>query len=398
MTFKNSQVEFGFVAKGFHWIIAFIILGLIPVGFFMGGMENSPLKFEVYAMHKSFGLLVFFLGLGRIVWRFISLPPPVLPTHQRWEHVLASMAHVWLYICMIALPLTGWLMSSAGEFPVPFFGIQMPPLIGKNEALGELFYDLHEAFAYSILVILALHMAGALKHHVLDRDETLKRMTYQKAGIGLAAALIFIAGLSYVMSGYAMLRGDGDEQEIESSSETPVSSMEGQEGLDTDGWIIDQAESSLTFSATMYGAAFEGTFKDFEGTIQFDPENLDAGSGIIRVVMANVMTGDKDRDSNIGGSAFFDSAAHPESILKIDRFTASNMGAGYDAHGTLTIKGVTVPVILPFTIEINDQIAVAKGEITLNRLDFEIGTGEWSEDKTIGHSVTVSFSVKAKQS
>jgi len=219
MTLKNTQTDFGLVAKSFHWVIALLILGMVPLGFFMSGMENSPFKFELYGLHKSFGLLVFFLGLARIVWRFVSPPPPALATHQKWEYLLANAAHIWLYVCLIALPLTGWLMSSAGGYPVGFFGIEMPALMGKNESLGGIFYELHEAFVYSILAILALHMAGALKHHIFDRDRTLKRMTMAQAGLGVAMLIVFLAGLSYVVTAYSMLRGDADEQETK--IETP---------------------------------------------------------------------------------------------------------------------------------------------------------------------------------
>jgi cytochrome b561/polyisoprenoid-binding protein YceI len=398
MTLKNTQTEFGLVAKGFHWLIAFIILGLIPVGFFMTGMDNSPVKFEVYAWHKTFGLTVFFLGLARIIWRFISPPPPVLATHQRWEHRLANAAHIWLYICIIGLPLSGWLMSSAAEFPVPFFGLQMPALMGKDEGLADLFQEVHEALAYSILAILALHIAGALKHHVIDRDETLKRMAYRRAGIFLAVTIVFISGLSYVVSAYSMLKEgeEGRETSASSNAETTtsvISSAEPVASAIADGWVIDQAASSLTFTATLYGAKFEGTFKDFSGEIEFDPKNPEQGSGIIRISMKDVVTGDKDRDSNIGGAAFFDSTTYPESVLKIDSFIAKD--DGFEGQGTLTIKGVAMPITFPFTLDINDTQAIAVGTLTLKRLDFGIGTGEWVDDKTIGHDVIVSFNVTA---
>lgn len=396
MKLKNTSGQYGLVAKFFHWAIAFLILGLIPVGLFMGGMENSPLKFEIYAMHKSFGLLVLFLGIARIVWRFVSPPPHHLANHKPWERGLAKASHAWLYVCVIGMPLTGWLMSSASEFPVPFFGLQMPHIIGKDEALGELFYQAHETLAYTLLFVLALHMAGALKHHVIDRDQTLQRMTWAKAGIGVAALVILIAGTSYMLSGLSILK-DAREHAAEEISETVAGAdIAAPDVMDEHGWRIAPDKSRLTFKATLYGSEFEGVFGKFGGTIVFNPDDLSTAMADITIDMKDVKTGDVDRDSSIVGADWFDSEKHPEARFMTTGFERTGDN-NYIATGTLVLRGVAMPLNLPFTLDINQNEATMKAETTLDRLDFGIGTGQWVDEKTVGHSVNVLIDLTAVQ-
>ncbi len=404
MTLSNTEDEYGYIAKIFHWTIAVLIIGLLPVGLFMGGMENSPLKFQIFAMHKSFGLLVFFLGIARLVWRFISPPPDHLESHARWEVTLAGAAHFWLYVCIIGMPLSGWLMSNAGEFPVPFFGIQMPTLVGKNESLGDLFYEVHEALGFTLLFVLALHAAGALKHHVIDKDETLARMTYKTKGLVLPVLIVAILGLSYAASGAAMLFGEDDEEEAAVATEKPgipASAENAMPAADTsilpkDGWKIVPTQSKLQFQAVLYGSPFTGEFQEFSGIIIFNPDDLANAKADIRIDMKKVVTGDADRDKNIVGAEWFDSDKFPES-----RFVSKSFEKGgennYVAIGDLTIHGVTMPLALPFTLDINGKTAHMKALATLNRINFGVGMGEWEDGKTVGTDVKIAIDLTAIQ-
>lgn len=396
MQIKNSQTQYGVVSKVFHWVIAFLIIGLLPVGLGMGVMENSPLKFQIYAMHKSFGLLVLFLGIARIVWRLISPPPRHLENHKPWERALAKASHAWLYVCVIGMPLSGWLMSSASQFPVPFFGMQLPHIIGKNETLSGVFNQTHEILAYTLLFVLALHIAGALKHHIIDRDETLQRMTWKKAGIVVAAFIVLIAGSSYALSGLAFWKDLSAHKEKITSRSTQDKDAKSTESLEENSWAIVKEKSSLTFKATLYGSEFEGIFGNFDGTIIFNPDDLQGAVADISVDMKDVKTGDANRDSSITGAEWFDSEKHPEARFMTTGFEKTGENS-YLAIGNLVIRGVTMPLHLPFTLDIEDDKAVMKSEITLNRLDFGIGTGEWEDEKTVGHSVNVAIELTAVQ-
>jgi len=399
MEIANTEDEYGLLARAFHWIIAVLILGLLPVGLFMGGMDNSPVKFQIFALHKSFGLLVFFLGLGRIVWRFVSPPPDHLETHAHWEITLASATHFWLYACIIGMPLSGWLMSNAGEFPVPFFGIQMPALIGKDEGLGDLFYNVHAILAYTLLFMLGLHIAGALKHHVIDKDETLERMAFRKDGLLLPAIVILVAGSSYAACAYLIGMDFLDKKPAQIAAPetaTENAAAPSVENLPEHGWAIIPSISKLQFEAVLYKAAFTGEFKNFTGTIIFNPEDVSTAKADITIDMKNVATGDADRDTNIVGTEWFDSEKFPTSRFVSTKFEKAD-GNNYVAIGDLTIRDKTMPLIIPFTLDIKDKTAHMVGAVKLDRTNFGIGQGQWADESTVGHDVKVMIDLKAAQ-
>lgn len=399
MGLSNSEDEYGLLAKIFHWTIAVLIIGLLPVGLGMGMMPNDPFKFQIYAMHKSFGLLVFFLGLGRIVWRFVSPPPEHLETHARWEVTLASAAHFWLYVCIIGMPLSGWLMSNAGEFPVPFFGIQMPTLIGKNEQFGDLFGEVHEILAYTLLLILAMHVAGALKHQLIDKDETLQRMAYAKAGIGFVAFIVLVLGLSYFLSLGVLLQkftGERPARDVEHQAQQNTAQPAVTGNLPEHGWAIVPDISKLQFQAVLYNAPFTGDFKNFDGTILFNPDDLSTAKADITVQLRDVATGDSDRDTNIVGTEWFDTIQYPTAHYVTTRFEKAE-GNNYVAVGDLTIRGQTMPLIIPFTLDIENDTAHMRSEFTLDRTNFGIGQGQWADESAVKHDVKVLIDLKAAQ-
>lgn len=399
MNLTNNEDEYGLIARFFHWAIAILIIGLLPVGLGMTTLENSPFKFQIYAMHKSFGMLVFFLGLARIVWRFASPPPDELETHKPWESALAGAAHFWLYVCVIGMPLSGWLMSSAGEFPIPFFGINIPPLLSKDENLAGIFSETHEILAYTLLFVLAMHVAGALKHHVIDKDETLQRMTFKSSSLLIPSIVVLVLGLSFGMCALLIAQGifKSSPQEIAvpaTATMVPPALLPDTSNLPEHGWAIVKEQSKLQFVATLYNAPFTGEFKDFTGSIIFNPDDLSTAKVDITINMKDVKTGDEGRDSDIKGTAWFDSENNPTAVFSASKFEKAE-GNNYVAIGDLTLRGMTMPVILPFALEIQDNTARVSGKLSLNRLGFKMGEGEWADEKTVGHNVDVLVDVTA---
>lgn len=157
-----------------HWIRAFLILGMIWVGWTMVGLDDKdPTKFDVlFPLHKSFGVLIFLLVLVQLALRrFLSVPAPsraLSPTEAR----VAKIAHVALYVLMIAVPLLGYSRSSTftDSDGVTLFGLPIPELLGKNDPVSEVLSTLHRIAAYSLLALVVLHVLGALKHRFFDRD------------------------------------------------------------------------------------------------------------------------------------------------------------------------------------------------------------------------------------
>lgn len=160
-----------------HWLMAVLMILTLGAGLRLDDMPLSLAKLQLINYHKWAGVTVLLLAALRLVWRLYRQPPSPLPglaPHERW---LSAAVHWGLYLLMFALPLTGWLMSSAKGFPVMYFGVlPLPDLVGKDRELAEMLGGIHFALAMSFIVLLLLHLAGAFKHQWLDGKPILYRM------------------------------------------------------------------------------------------------------------------------------------------------------------------------------------------------------------------------------
>ena len=164
-------------AQFFHWLIAGLILFQIPLAYYMIGLPLSPDKLESYALHKSVGLSIFALSAMRLAWRWLRPPPPLAADIAAWQATLARLAQWLLYGIIFAMPLTGWLSSSAANFPVSLFGwVTLPNLVAPDQVLHEQLELAHRLLAYGLFTLLAAHVGAALHHHFLRRDHVLLSM------------------------------------------------------------------------------------------------------------------------------------------------------------------------------------------------------------------------------
>ena len=165
------------IAKLFHWGMAFIFAGIFALGFVMTDMPLSPEKLQYYAWHKWAGVCVFVLVWLRLVWRVLNPPPAYPSTLSPLVKLAAHLSHAAMYGLMIVIPVSGWLMSSAKGVPTVWFGvIPLPDLIQKDKELGHLLKNVHQTLNYLLLLLIAGHVAAALKHHFIEKDDILKRM------------------------------------------------------------------------------------------------------------------------------------------------------------------------------------------------------------------------------
>lgn len=165
-----------------HWLIALLIFGAFPLGVYMHDLPLSPTKLQLFSYHKWIGISVLVAAAARLAWR-AGHPPPVMLDMPRWQRIAAHAIHHLLYVLLFAIPLSGWLMSSAKGFQTVWFGvIPLPDLVGKNKELGDLLREVHEMLNFGLLLLVGAHVAGALKHHFIDRDDTLRRMTFRYKG------------------------------------------------------------------------------------------------------------------------------------------------------------------------------------------------------------------------
>lgn len=176
MAIKHQDIveRYPLALRLLHWIRALIILGLIAVGFTMTHLMSDAAfgVFDPYPWHKSFGLLAFMLVLAQLAIRSVSRLPQAPQSMPRHEVMLSKLVHRGMYILLIIVPLMGYSMSSTftQSDGVTFFGIPVPELIGKNDQWFAVFQWLHRWLAYTLLVLIFLHVAGALKHRFFDRD------------------------------------------------------------------------------------------------------------------------------------------------------------------------------------------------------------------------------------
>jgi cytochrome b561 len=398
---ENTDSTFGLAARFFHWASALIVLGLLIVGFLMTSMEFSPQKFQIYMLHKSFGLTVLALVIARIIWRFMNPPPKKLEDHKPWEKTLSNIIHGLLYFGLIAMPMSGWIMSSAGEYPVNFFGLfDMPSLSGKNEALFEISKTLHEAGSFALIAAIGFHFLGAAKHHIIDKDSTLRRMggnvlTLVVFGLLLAAATI-IAGSEF-------LEEFNETEEAISSPADPSSDQAVSKVTDSQNlWVISTTTSKINFEFQQYGQSTSGFFKDITGTIQFEPENLGTAKADITIPIGTIDTGSQDRNNQARSAEWFDANKFSTAHFVSESFEETQPNQ-YLVHGQLTIRDKTLPLSFPFTLDIkkNDaatqHIAKMKAEFLLNRLDFGVGQGQWQATDAIADSVKINIELEATQ-
>lgn len=175
MLFKNTYQRYGLVSIFLHWLMAVLIIGLLALGLYMVALPISLEKLKLYGWHKEFGMLVLFLVVFRLCWRLINITPTLsLP----WlEKIAARMVHWSFYLLMFAMPISGWLITSAANLPVSFFGLfVLPDLVSANENSRLLFQTIHQWLGYIFIAIIILHASAALKHHFINKDDILRRI------------------------------------------------------------------------------------------------------------------------------------------------------------------------------------------------------------------------------
>jgi cytochrome b561 len=173
---RREPERYGKPAMLLHWLTAALIVANWLLGLAMVPMHISPRKLQWYLVHKSIGLTVLLLSSLRLGWRAVR-PPPAPVAMPRWQRRAASASHALLYVLLFAIPLSGWLYSSATGVQVVYLGVvPLPDLVPKDRALGDALRLVHVSLNALLFVVFCVHVAAAIKHHVVDRDTALVRM------------------------------------------------------------------------------------------------------------------------------------------------------------------------------------------------------------------------------
>ena len=420
-----AQARYSLVAILLHWTIAAAILMQFILSTRMHG--RTPEAFALFQLHKSIGITILVLSLLRLAWRLTHRPPPEPPLAS-WERALSRIVHFGFYVIMIAMPLTGWLMVSTSRLAVPtvLYGIIPWPHLPGAAALAPAQKALaHEAgetghyvLAITALGLLALHVAGALKHQLFGANEpVLSRMVPgARPGRWAEPRLVLIVAGALAAMGFAAIvappagrsapRAAAPEPHAEAPPaapapliaatpiETPKAAAEATTPTAPQRWAV-QPGSSLEFATAWGGQAIAGRFQRWTATILFSPEALDRSKVTVSIDLGSVDTGDAQRDEALKGPDWFDTGQAMKAVFTAQRFEAKGDGR-YVAHGRLDLRGVKRPMDLPFTLRITGAKADAEGQASLDRTAFGVGQGEFAATDQIPGAVDVRFNLKAR--
>jgi cytochrome b561 len=177
----TAVVRYSRPAVLLHWLLALLIFVAFPLGVYMADLPLSPDKLKLYSYHKWIGITILMLASLRAAWRLTHTPPPLPDSVVGWQRQASQLVHGLLYLLIFAIPLSGWLMSSAKGFQTVWFGVlPLPDLIGKDKAIGELLAEVHEALNFTMLGLVVLHIGAALKHQFIERQPFLQRMGFSR--------------------------------------------------------------------------------------------------------------------------------------------------------------------------------------------------------------------------
>jgi len=178
LRFSNTLDSFGLVSKNFHWIMTVVVILNFAIGLILEDLDKSPLRFFLFNIHKSLGILVIILIVPRLLWRLVNVVPVALGGNKFLDKI-SKYAHYFFYFILLVVAFSGWTYSSARGGIVSVFGLfTVPPLVEKNEVIAKLAINAHQISVYVFIIVLVIHVLASLFHHFILKDKTLRRMWY----------------------------------------------------------------------------------------------------------------------------------------------------------------------------------------------------------------------------
>ncbi len=412
MTARYSRL-----AMALHWTIAAALAFQIGVGW---GLDHlSARGFALYQVHKSIGITILALTLLRIIVRYWK--PRPAPAEGGFTGALAKAVHLGLYLFMLGAPLTGWALVSTAKVKVPtlIFGVLPLPHLPLPAGSHEAFEGGHGLLAWIGIALLALHVAGAIRHQWMIGDGLIWRMVPGRSALAMAALILsvpfaFALGQMAVRSAGETGRApvvsepsagpaaNGTAQVASAGAETPTpadnaaianiaNAVEEAAAPPPPAWEV-QPGGSLSFSVGNSGSTIEGSFRRWAATIVMDPERPESADIRVEIDLASAGVGDATQDEMLAGDEFFAVAAHPRAVFVAKG--AQRSRDGYRARGALTLKGVSRPQTIAFSLKGSGDTRKVQGNATVTRAPFAIGMGE--SGGGLDPNVAVRFAFDAK--
>ncbi|UZW54007.1 cytochrome b/b6 domain-containing protein [Sphingobium sp. JS3065] len=396
-----------------HWTIAALLAFQIAVGW---ALEDLGARgFALFQLHKSIGISILALTLARIVLRYWK--PRPASVEGGWQGALANAVHAGLYVFMLGAPLTGWALVSTAKVKVPtliFRAIPLPHL-PLPMSVGDTAHGAHEILAWIGVALFALHVAGALRHHFLMGDGLLWRMMPARSPALLAALPALVAAgflLGRVIlpapapkaAAAAVVPAAVEEEAPANVAEpagnaanaaVPASADNAAAAEEPVGpppsWAV-RPGGNIGFSVGNSGETISGGFSKWTAKIAMDPDHPDSADIRVEIDLASASVGDSYKDGMLTGDEFFGVAAHPRAVFTAKG--AEKTGANsYRAAGTLTLKGVSKPQSIRFTLSGTGKARKVSGSATIARASYGVGNGESSGG--LDPKVAVSFDFNA---
>ena len=386
---SNTSNSYGAVARFFHWSIALLILTDIVLGLIGDATERNAetawFLQTLYSTHKTIGVAVLLLAVLRVIWALTQPKPAPLHPERKAETFVAEVVHWALYGAIFVMPLSGWVMHSAetGFAPIWWPFGQDLPFVPKSESVAHTAGAVHGLSAIVIYLTVGAHIAGALKHAIIDRDDTLARMTKGKVagsqvstGSHLApmvpAAILWAAIIALPILTQPAHEHGSTTIAVETASDA--------------NWQVESG--TLTFTVAQMGAPVTGQFGAWTASILYD----DTGAGEVEVIIDTTSLTLGSVTDQAKGAEFFNTSSYATAVFAAE--IEQIEGASHRASGTLTLVGQTVPVVLDFTLDRDGDAATMTGTATLDRRDFGMESG-YTDESTVGFGVIVDVALTA---
>lgn len=405
----NTSRGYGWVSRLFHWLVAALIF--LALGY---GLYSSSLPFETqdellrvfasYSIHKTLGISVLLLALGRLAWLAFQGKPRPLHPERRLENFMAETVHWGLWVGMVVMPFSGWLLHASA--PGGYSRILWPfgqriAGIPQDLALSEGFASFHRLGWLLLAALILLHLAGALKHAVIDRDSTIARMAGRHEGLpeppagghpahAVLAALCGIGiWLAVILAAPSLAPAGSEQSDMPGLTQPAEADLTGVPSAH--GWQVE--DGRLEISVSQAGSPIGGQFANWQAAIDYDPES---GAGGVEVLIDTASLTLGGVSDSAKGPEFLNAGSFPQASFAARIIPPQAEGAPHLAQGDLTIAGETVPATLPFMLEIDGDQARARGEMQVDRRDFQIGR-TYTDESTVGFVVGIHFDLTARR-
>ncbi len=389
------------VAISLHWLIAFFIIGLLAMGKYMTHLEvDDPLRYTLTQLHKSVGITVLLLALFRFFWRITHKPPALPNSASSFERVASHLTHLLMYLLMVVIPISGWVMVSSSPLNletvlygvIPWPHISFLTTTPDREMIAEQSALLHMWLGNGILLLVLMHISAALFHQWVRKDQLISRMVvsdyHRKSGDSnhglVAGVLMAAAGGLYLISAIDGRSG------VPGSAGADSIALVGSDKATTNQNLTEMAAqagaSTAGFTAVQSGAPLDGEFGDVRLALSLDKEKVTSASLTAVVMTGSVKTDDAQLDATMVTSDWFASEEFPEATFNSTGFVQTG-DSSYTVTGDLTIRGNTNTVMFELVLE----QGVGRGEFTINRSDY--GVGDAGQDEFVDPDVVIRFTV-----